>query len=584
MRPRLTFSIAVIALAAAAVSANAAIPEEVIRAAIDRGVAGLRKAQAADGRFAGTAHGCGPTALAALTLIECGVSPNDEQLRKAIDIVRKDAPDQKATYNLALTIMLLDRLGESADIPLIQALGVRLLEGQAAEGGWGYFSPDVASDEVARLRNLIQQRVDLKTHPGDSKPQARPPLDSELIDRLKRLESRTIAKSGADIDNSNTQFALLGVWVARRNGVPSDFALRRAEAYFRATQVRGLWGYRPGTDPDERVANNCSGLLGLAMACGVVREAQLHTRPSGDRGKPPALRDPLKDALVQHALNVIGAEVKASALIGLHADPNPHRDLYFLWSVERVGMIYSLAAMGGVDWYQAGATAILRYQLPNGLWPDRARASPSISSEINSCFALLFLRQSNFAHDLTNNLRRKNSETTMRSGDAKSGDIPIAALEPSEAAKRAEELLSATPARQSAILAELRDHKGGEYTDALALVIAKLSGEARSKARDALAERLARMTPATIRSKLKDANNEVRRAAGLACSMKDDKSFVGDLIAALDDKDGWVVRASAVSLKSLTGQDFGPSAHASPEERTKSVAAWKAWWKRQSGR
>ncbi len=104
------------------------------------------------------------------------------------------------------------------------------------------------------------------------------------------------------------------------------------------------------------------------------------------------------------------------------------------------------------------------------------------------------------------------------------------------------------------------------------------------KARDALAERLARMTADTLRAKLKDANAEVRRASALACAMKEDKALVPDLITALDDADSWVVRAAAVSLRLLTGQDFGPAAGATAADRAKAVAAWKAWWKRQSGR
>ena len=67
--------------------------------------------------------------------------------------------------------------------------------------------------------------------------------------------------------------------------------------------------------------------------------------------------------------------------------------------------------------------------------------------------------------------------------------------------------------------------------------------------------------------------------------MKDDsKAFVPDLIAVLDDKDNWVIRAAAVALRTITGQDFGPSAHATSDEKAKSIAAWKAWWKRQNSR
>src|SRR5215207_6318052 len=86
----------------------AAIPEERINTAVDRGVAALRKGQGADGLFAHGAHGSGPTSLAALTLLECGIGPDDEQVQKAVTAVRNDCPSMNQTYNLALAVMLLD--------------------------------------------------------------------------------------------------------------------------------------------------------------------------------------------------------------------------------------------------------------------------------------------------------------------------------------------------------------------------------------------------------------------------------------------------------------------------------------------
>jgi hypothetical protein len=111
--------------------------------------------------------------------------------------------------------------------------------------------------------------------------------------------------------------------------------------------------------------------------------------------------------------------------------------------------------------------------------------------------------------------------------------------------------------------------------------IADLKGEALTKARDCLAERLSRMTAATLRDKLKDDRTELRRAAALACAMKEDKAFIPDLIAVLDDAEGIVVRAAGAGLRVLTGENFGPPANATPEERAEAVAAWKAWWRQQ---
>ena len=52
------------------------------------------------------------------------------------------------------------------------------------------------------------------------------------------------------------------------------------------------------------------------------------------------------------------------------------------------------------------------------------------------------------------------------------------------------------------------------------------------------------MTADTLRGKLKDDDAEIRRAAAVACAMKDEKSFVPDLIEILDDPEPIVSRAA----------------------------------------
>ena len=45
-------------------------------------------------------------------------------------------------------------------------------------------------------------------------------------------------------DHSNTQFALVALWTGRRYGVPTQAALLRADAHFRATRsAAGTWAY-----------------------------------------------------------------------------------------------------------------------------------------------------------------------------------------------------------------------------------------------------------------------------------------------------------------------------------------------------
>ena len=66
-------------------------------------------------------------------------------------------------------------------------------------------------------------------------------------------------------DNSNTQFALLGLWAAGRHGFDSDANLESIDGHFRSTQLDdGRWGYRVGMAGTE--AMSCAGLMGLAIA------------------------------------------------------------------------------------------------------------------------------------------------------------------------------------------------------------------------------------------------------------------------------------------------------------------------------
>jgi hypothetical protein len=143
---------------------------------------------------------------------------------------------------------------------------------------------------------------------------------------------------------------------------------------------------------------------------------------------------------------------------------------------------------------------------------------------------------------------------------------------------------SGSAKRQQEALDKLRDTKGGEYTDALASAIPKLSGETKTKAREALSDRLSRMKPTTLAEKLQDDNAEIRRAAALACAMKEDKTNVPRLIELLEDKETLVARAAHAALKSLSGRDFGPAAGASRTEIAKAVADWKDWWSKQGGK
>src|SRR5262249_13332568 len=75
-------------------------------------------------------------------------------------------------------------------------------------------------------------------------------------------------------------------------------------------------------------------------------------------------------------------------------------DLYWLWSLERVGVIYSLSTIGGKDWYAWGAGLLVPAQADDGSWLGGQ------GQVVDTCFALLFLRRVNVAKDLTRQLQQ----------------------------------------------------------------------------------------------------------------------------------------------------------------------------------
>lgn len=169
-----------------------------------------------------------------------------------------------------------------------------------------------------------------------------------------------------------------------------------------------------------------------------------------------------------------------------------------------------------------------------------------------------------------------------RPAAAKEAPVKVASAE-EEAVRLSKELIEGSARQREVALRQLRDRKGVAYTQALAESITRLEAEDRGKARAALAERMTRMSAATLREKLSDASAEVRRAAALACAMKESMSEIPELIVLLQDPDPAVPPAARAALKSLTNQDFGIVSSRDRAEQTRVAAAWKAWWQKQDG-
>ena len=597
----------------------------------------------------------GPAVLAGIALLEAGVPASDPVIQSIAKIAREAGIAQTGTYQLALDILLLDKLGEKIDTVLIQSMGVRLMAGQYTgagwnAGGWTYGVPGPDEQELNRLRRALSGAI-LKgtTQIVGSDINGRPPLDKDVEEMMKQKRfDRNGRVNGQTTDNSNTQFAFLALWAARRHGVPVDDALRRAELRFRSTFNRGGWSYQQFNPPTPSMT--CVGLLGLAVASGMRGEKRMKgvsidsdgrlNLPRSEKLKPTGkpLEDPLVRAGLQYLGNVLAANRGAAPK--KNNNPNPgvagpapgaprlpvgnsggtaggiaappglptgagggappggqmsdiRQDLYFMWCIERVSMVFQLEKIGNINWHEWGSSYLLASQNEDGSWIGRS--NHKAGNVADTSFGLMFMCRSNIIRDLNKVLKAtaeldKLKPSEERPGDksadiagSKSGTETAPTTLGATAESLAKALVQATGGERTKLIKEYTEEKGGKFSQALVQAIPQLRGEDLKAARYGLAERMGRMTADTLRRYMQDENPELRSAACWgACRADDSKSLVPDLIKALEDPEEMVWTKARLSLKDISGRNFGPKDGDSAAKRKEAAGLWLAWWKMQT--
>ncbi len=332
--------------------------DEQIDAARLKAIDFIRKQQQAAGHWEYTGHDTGITALCTLALIENGTAIYDPVVEKGYRYVKSQCPKRTETYDIALSILLLARVGDRQDRPLIRTLGAKLIAGQTTTGGWGYTCPDV---------------------------------DSSILQDVKKIKR----KEGAGC-NSNTQFGVLGLWVASRYGVPVDDAMKEVGSRFVNWQGEdGGWPYtkEEGKSAVSGPAMSCAGLFCLTVARASKIRAQ-------QRDNKSPVRTGEKDTLLSDPVFAKGL-TKVTEFAGTM---NPGSARYFVWTVERVGVLLGIEKLDDkVDWFKLGADALIKSQKADGSWPsDKAE-----NSLADACFASLFLRKANLGSDISRLLQGK---------------------------------------------------------------------------------------------------------------------------------------------------------------------------------
>lgn len=392
-----------------------AVNESQVTQARLKGVEFLKSKQLDDGTWEFAGHEVGITSLCTLALLENGVPQSDPLIEKGHRYVKRNTKELGSTYDIALAIVLLSRLDEYGNKQMIRDLGARLIAGQNVGGGWGYTCP---------------------------------PKVTSLI--LTNPDSRPKAPEGVG-DNSCTQFAVLGLWTASRTGMDIDQPMAAVARRFKTTQNSdGGWPYTSAVanSAENKSAMNPSGsamtfagLFSLTVARANKLRKELEQRELGgdDKNKPgtsgskkvttgSAKKSEPKEQDKSDEKKEAAAEPseKTDEASTLLKDPIFSKGLakagefvnggdqarYFLWTIERLGVLLGLEKIGGVDWYAKGADILVKSQQADGSWP----AEHNDKGLSQTAFSILFLRKANLGSDISRLLEGEPEKAFVLSG------------------------------------------------------------------------------------------------------------------------------------------------------------------------
>ena len=347
--------------------AQTAPTDELIQAARLRGVEFIKSQQTKEGFWEydddpkTETNNVGLTALCTIALIENGVQHNDPVVRNGYEFVLDKSAKLKNTYELALATVMLSRMGDRRDRLRIKTLAARLVAGQLKTGGWTYTCPEA---------------------------------DAEILQRPQGLT----LKEGVG-DNSCTQFAVLGLWVASRAGVGIEYPLRGvAERFVKHQGPDGGWNYNLDEKAGSGPSMTCAGLFCLTVAQAskikAAKQKEAGAAPAAETPDATSVDDPPVESLLAHPVFKKGLERTGLFVAGI-GNGTPK---YFLWSVERIGVLLGLEKLGTTDWFAKGAAALLATQKPDGAWQESGHGGGPL---VCTSFAILFLRKANLGSDIS---------------------------------------------------------------------------------------------------------------------------------------------------------------------------------------
>ncbi len=365
--------------------------------AIAKGAAYLKASGVKESMNPAAAPGLGECPeLILWTLVHAGVPENDPDFVKLFYYVLGRKLER--TYSVALQAMILEELNRVKYQVRIAQCAQFLMDAQCANGQWSYTGPAQIGTPTMGLKPEVATGGG-SNPPAGTGARVKPKVVRKITSIHKMQEGPPTG------DNSNSQYAALGLRACHDAGIQIPKAvIVRAQSWWRISQHD-----EEGKDAEKRPAVASGGGVPALPAgwCYGPKDhghAAYSSMTAGAVGSV-AIWDYLldektwkKDPTLQKGIAWIDRHFTVAANDGPSEHvPDPGWMLYYyLYALERAGVLAGTETFGAHKWYVEGAEAILKAQKPDGSWlsplphGDRSLAT---NGAWDTCFAILFLKR-----------------------------------------------------------------------------------------------------------------------------------------------------------------------------------------------